>query len=199
MNDNLVYVKSFSSPPVDRAEVMRYARVRENSLEIEKLIDECIVEAEKQLVYKTCYSFFDIKIEENEIDLGFTRIPSKSLIKTFEGCDRIVLFCATVGSGIDRLIAKNAVVSPARAVVLQALGSERVEELCDEFCRYIAESVGECTRRFSPGYGDLPLEIQRDIFATLDPTRRIGVDLGDNLFMQPSKTVTAIIGIKCKS
>ena len=198
MNDNLVYVKGFSSPPVDRTEVMRYARVRENSLEMEKLLDECIIEAEKHLVYKICYSFFDIKIEENEIDLGFTRTSSKSLIKTFKGCDRIVLFCATIGSGIDRLIAKSALVSPARAVVLQALGSERVEALCDEFCRYIAESVGECTRRFSPGYGDLPLEIQRDIFATLNPTRRIGVDLGDNLFMQPSKTVTAIIGIKCK-
>lgn len=198
MNDNLVYVKSFSSPPVDRTEVMRYARVRENSLEMEKLLDECIVEAEKQLVYKTCYTFFDIKIEENEIDLGFARASSKSLIKTFDGCDRIVLFCATIGSGIDRLIAKNAVISPARAVILQALGSERVEALCDELCSYIAEEVGECTGRFSPGYGDLSFEIQRDVFASLDPTRRIGVDLGDNLFMQPSKTVTAIIGIKCK-
>ena len=198
MNDNLVYVKGFSSPTVDRIEVMRYARVRENSLEMEKLLDECIVEAEKQLVYKTCYTFFDIKIEENEIDLGFARASSKSLIKTFDGCDRIVLFCATIGSGIDRLIAKNAVISPARAVILQALGSERVEALCDELCSYIAEEVGECTGRFSPGYGDLSLEIQRDVFASLDPTRRIGVDLGDNLFMQPSKTVTAIIGIKCK-
>ena len=198
MNDNLVYVKSFSSPPVDRNEVLRYARVAKNSFEMEKILDECITEAEKHLVYKTCYSFFDIKIEENEIDLGFARTSSKSLIKAFNGCDRIVPFCATIGSGIDRLIAKSTVVSPARAVVLQALGSERVEALCDEFCSYIAEEVGECTRRFSPGYGDLPLEIQRDVFASLDPTRRIGVDLGDNLFMQPSKTVTAIIGIKCK-
>ena len=198
MIDNLVYVKSFSSPPVDRAEVMRYARVGEKSFEIDKLLDECIIEAENHLVYKTCYSFFDIKIEENEIDLGFTRVSSKSLINIFAGCDRIALFCATIGSGIDRLIAKNTVISPARAVILQALGSERVEALCDELCSYIAEEVGECTGRFSPGYGDLSLEIQRDVFASLDPTRRIGVDLGDNLFMQPSKTVTAIIGIKCK-
>lgn len=198
MNDNLVYVKSFSSPPVDRNEVLRYARVAKNSFEMDKILDECIAEAEKQLVYKTCYSFFDIKLEENEIDLGFARTSSTSLIKNLEGCDRIVVFCATIGSGIDRLIAKSTVVSPARAVVFQALGSERVEALCDELCGYIAEEVGECSRRFSPGYGDLPLEIQRDIFASLDPTRRIGVDLGDNLFMQPSKSVTAIIGIKCK-
>jgi hypothetical protein len=81
--------------------------------------------------------------------------------------------------------------------MLQALGSERVEALCDEFCRLMAiESKRELRPRFSPGYGDLPLELQRDIFRLLEPSRRIGVVLNDSLLMSPSKSVTAIIGIE---
>ena len=49
--------------------------------------------------------------------------------------------------------------------------------------------------RFSPGYGDLPLEMQRDIFRVLDCSRKIGLTLNESLLMSPSKSVTAIVGI----
>ena len=49
--------------------------------------------------------------------------------------------------------------------------------------------------RFSPGYGDLPLDVQRPLFAALDVPRKIGVSLTDSLLMAPSKSVSAIIGI----
>ena len=101
---------------------------------------------------------------------------------------------------MDRLIAKYAATSPAKSLMLDALGSERVEALCDLFNSEIAQTARDegCKAhpRFSPGYGDLPLEIQRAIFAVLNPEKRIGVMLNDNLFMSPSKSVTAIIGIE---
>lgn len=49
--------------------------------------------------------------------------------------------------------------------------------------------------RFSPGYGDLPLSAQREIFAVLDCGKRIGLMLNDSLLMSPSKSVTAFVGI----
>ena len=48
--------------------------------------------------------------------------------------------------------------------------------------------------RFSPGYGDLPLALQREVFAALDCPRRIGLTLSDSLLMSPTKSVTALIG-----
>ena len=87
------------------------------------------------------------------------------------------------------------------ALAVSALGSERVEALCDEFCNRLATEKGEGVKvyqRFSPGYGDLPLEVQRDIFALLSPERAIGVTLGDGLLMSPTKSVSAIIGISEK-
>lgn len=59
-----------------------------------------------------------------------------------------------------------------------------------------AQAAGGDTRpRFSPGYGDLPLALQRDIFHALDCARKIGLTLNDSLMMSPAKSVTAIIGI----
>ena len=51
-------------------------------------------------------------------------------------------------------------------------------------------------RRYSPGYGDLPLAAQRDLLGFLDAPRTVGVALTDALLMVPSKSVSALIGVK---
>jgi cobalamin-dependent methionine synthase I len=74
-----------------------------------------------------------------------------------------------------------------------------VESLCDAFCAELkAEAMenGCFTRpRFSAGYGDLPLSLQKDIFRALSPEKHIGAALRESLIVSPSKTVTAIVGI----
>ena len=197
----MVITKGYTAPDVDKNEVLRYARAKGDEATL-ALLESCIAEAEDKLSYNVCYARFGIEINGDKIDLGFTRTCSHSLARCLDGCHEILLLAATVGFGIDRLIGKYSLLSPSRAVILQALGSERVEALCDAFCNDLAmeeEKNGNTLRpRFSPGYGDLPLEVQREIFAALGCTRAIGVSLGDNLFMNPTKSVTAIIGIKGK-
>ena len=51
------------------------------------------------------------------------------------------------------------------------------------------------TTRYSPGYGDLPIGIQRNFIRLLDTVRRIGLNVSDSGIMIPRKSVTAIIGI----
>lgn len=155
--------------------------------------------AEGCLSYRVCWRSFPVARDGAALDLGFARTESAALGRNLEGCDEVVLFAATVGIGIDRLIARYRRVSPARSLMLQAVGAERVEALCDAFCAEIAERArreGRFPRpRFSPGYGDLPLELQRDVVVALDCARRIGVTLNESLLMSPSKSVTAIVGI----
>ena len=50
--------------------------------------------------------------------------------------------------------------------------------------------------RYSPGYGDFPLTAQRELLSLLDAPRKVGVSLTDTLLMVPSKSVSAIIGVK---
>ena len=112
---------------------------------------------------------------------------------------RIILFAATVGAPFDRLIQKYSLLAPSKALIMQAIGAERVESLCDAFCEKMDTDLskdGKClTPRVSPGYGDIPLAMQKDVFAVLDCPRKIGLTLDSSLMMSPTKSVTAVAGI----
>ena len=137
---------------------------------------------------------------------GFPVFPfeqrSEKLRKNLQGCDKAVLFAATIGSGIDRLIRRFEKADPKLGLLLQGLGAERVESLCDAFneeVKELCEETGRETRmRYSPGYGDLPIEVQKVFLPLLDAERRLGITLSDSCLMAPSKSVTAIIGIASK-
>ena len=120
MSENLVYLKSYPAPEVDRCEVLRYAGVRGESPEMAKLLESCIEEVRGKIAFKVCYREYDVKILDGEIDLGFCSTSSASMIKTLEGCQKIVVFCATVGAQMDRIIGRYSIVSPARSVMLPA-------------------------------------------------------------------------------
>ena len=72
---------------------------------------------------------------------------------------------------------------------------EELVDLINAEIKKIAEADGLKTRpRYSPGYGDVPLEVQKDFFRLL-PCTRIGLTLMDTLIMAPEKSVTAFVGI----
>lgn len=194
-----VYSLSFKEPSINKKEIMRYMSSQGGGDEILGLVDECLAEVREMLQYKVCYTILTTETDSNIISLPCGQIASRNLAKNLSGCDKAIIFAATIGIGIDRLISKYSRLSPAKALCLQAIGAERVEALCNDFCEKMKsefQGKGESLRpRFSPGYGDLPLETQKMIFSLLDCPKRIGVTLGDTLLMSPSKSVTAFIGI----
>ena len=193
--------KTYQAPPVNERECLRYAgcNFKETSAEERQLFADCLAEIEGKLSYKVCWDRFPVKTEGTSLDFGFTKVDSAGLAKNLEGCGEIILFAATIGLEIDRAIRRYTRLSPAKALFFQAIGAERIESLCDAFCEEQREELqaeGKFLKpRFSPGYGDLSLEMQRDIFRVLDCPRKIGLTLNESLLMSPSKSVTAIIGI----
>lgn len=206
MSENTVFVKNYRENEIVEAkdsEIWRYAGIPlgKNRIdgELNKTFQEVKGEIEGVFAYKACYRRMNLSWEKGEPCLPFT-VKSMALSRLLENCNEIIIFSATVGLEIDRYIAKQQRISPVKALLANAYGAERIENLCDTFCEDIKNTLsGEglfITRRFSPGYGDLPLETQREMFALLDCNRKIGVSLNESLLMSPSKSVTAIIGIK---
>ena len=197
---SIVYTKSYSAPPVDRREAIRYAGVRGDSPDAEAILAECISESENTLSFRLCYGEYPLTRVENLLDFGFARVESAKLSEHLLGCSSVIVVTATLGIGIDRLISKYSRLSQAKALMLQGLGAERIEALLDLFCeeqrREKTAHGMALTARFSAGYGDLSLEFQREIFKALDCERKIGLTLNDSLIMSPTKSVSAIIGIK---
>ncbi len=114
-------------------------------------------------------------------------------------CNQAVLLACTLGSRFDALLLAAQARDMARAVLLDALGSALVEAGCDAAQAEIAARFpGKyLTDRFSPGYGDLPLDAQPGICAALDAGRRMGLTVTQSLLMNPVKSVTAVIGLSC--
>ncbi len=206
MSESTVLIKNYSVEDsrfsVTEREVWRYAGFPSAEMpngELRELLAQVCGELSGSFSYRVCWRRLDLEREENGETPDFLH-ESSDLAKCLRGCGEIVIFAATVGLEIDRYVARNQQVNPTKALLAQAYGAERVECLCDVFCGEIKECVRReglaCTPRFSPGYGDLPLEAQRELFALLDCSRRIGVSLNGSLLMTPSKSVTAIFGLR---
>lgn len=201
----MVYIKSYNHLEIDSeniSEIWRYAGHKgipeDDNKGLAELLDNVIKETKGSFDYKICYYRTDIEWKDGIPILPFST-ESKNLAKCLQGSSEVVMFCATIGMSIDKLIRRYERTKPAKALMFQAYGAERVEALCDTFCREIKEGAlndGKyCTPRFSPGYGDLDLSVQNDFFRLLDCSRHIGVFLNDSLLMTPSKSVTAVFGI----
>lgn len=191
---------SFDAPPVSRREVLRYAGCKAETEEVSRLVDKCCEETEGRLSYRVCYDIYDLRRSGDTLSFANINTQSDTLKTAFNGCGGVLVFGATVGAEMDRLILKYSHLEPSKALIMQALGAERIESLCDAFCR---ETAQELTRqgktllpRVSPGYGDIPLTMQKELFALLDCPRKIGLTLSEQLIMSPSKSVTALAGIK---
>lgn len=129
---------------------------------------------------------------------GGWEVKSHSLSRNLKGCDRIVLFGATLGIGVDRLLARSARKDMAMAVVLQACAAALLEEYCDECQRNLAQELQQegyyLRPRFSPGYGDFAIDCQKILMQMLDCAKTIGLTMTDSFMMTPAKSVTAVLG-----
>ena len=199
---SVVYLRHYEAPELSRAEVLRYMKSGAPTPETEQMLSACVTELLPLLEYKVCWRRERVKRAGTGLDIGIFTTTSQGLAKALAGCDEALVFAATIGLAPDRLIARYGHLSPAKALCLQALGAERIEALCDA---YIADMEKEAALegrvlcpRFSPGFGDLPLTLQRDIFAALDCPRKIGLTLTETMLMSPTKSVTAIAGVRVR-
>ncbi|MBP3678350.1 MAG: Vitamin B12 dependent methionine synthase activation subunit [Agathobacter sp.] len=202
--NSIIITKNYKEPPFCEKEILRYAGCKSSDDELLQLLRACIEEVRGKLAYKICYCELPVIIREENCDFDCMTIRSRNLAKNLQGCKKVIVFAATLGVEIDRLIAKYGRISPTKALMFQAIGAERIEALCDAFCEEIQielcdnEESGKKVNlrpRFSPGYGDLSLEVQKEIFQILDCSKRIGLSLNDSLLMSPSKSVTAFVGV----
>jgi hypothetical protein len=186
----------FEAPPFDKREIERYAKSVDNE-NLSQLIDECIEQCDGILNYNVGFCELNFTIKDNLCDFGTFFVRSEALSRNIFEAKKLVLFVASIGHGIDRLIAKYSRTSPLKALIFNAIGTERVEALADSFVAWLEKEASlKALPRFSAGYGDLPLEVQKDIFDFLKPEKQIGVFLSDSFVMSPSKSVTAFVGLK---
>ncbi len=167
-------------------------------------IDKALEELDRAAAPAYIFQEFPLEIRQAPAELSFAglAVQSASLSRNLAGCHKIVVLAATIGIGADRLIARAQVRSMMRSSVFQAAGAAMIEAYADDVNRRLRDAYvkkGLYLRpRFSPGYGDLSLALQKDIVRILNTPKTIGVSLTDGCLMVPSKSVTALIGVSSK-
>lgn len=164
---------------------------------LEALTKKSISEFKSAVNYKACYSVTKINVSDEGVDFGVFFAESRSLAKNLKDCDKAVLFAATTGAKAELQRKRAAVTSPSQALVLDAVGTVAIESFCDRLCDMWAVQFEDCLLRprFSPGYGDLSLKMQKLLLSYLDSSRKAGIVLTDSLLMIPQKSVSAFVGI----
>ena len=142
---------------------------------------------------------WDLDFQPGGIRLAGTNLTlrGETAARMLESCGQAALLACTLGTRFDQLLSAAQARDMAGAVILDACGSALVEQGCDEAEEELSARLPGryLTDRFSPGYGDLPLDLQRGICAALDAPRRLGIQVTDSLLLNPAKSVTAVIGL----
>ncbi|MBO6165215.1 MAG: Vitamin B12 dependent methionine synthase activation subunit [Eubacterium sp.] len=193
---------------VNRREVERYLGYRGLSViddKMKSIIEECITDMTDAVTPRETHKTFPIVWDASGEGCSFSdiRVNGGNLVRNLKGCHEIVMMAVTIGPGADRLVRRAELRDMLKAYTYQAVGAAAVEAWCDEVNEMIrkeADERGLFTRpRFSPGYGDFPLEVQKDFERILEMPRSIGVSLSESLLMTPTKSITAVIGLSDKS
>ncbi len=189
-----------------------YGEIPENEIIIDSLelaarlktrkgyTDDTIIRCERELrkVVQCRYSAVRVNVGfpgEGFINLGFGTFKSLDLYKNLSGAKEAFIFAVTIGMGVDRLLMRLYSLSVAEHFISDGIASAMAEAACDRANEILAKGLN-VRQRFSPGYGDFPLELQPKVLEAVNAGRLLGITLGNSLLMTPKKSITAVMGIQ---
>ena len=119
--------------------------------------------------------------------------------KHLKNAEKVAVMAVTLGIEAERLILKYQHTNMVDAVICDAVLDSIVEKVADDCEEKIKDYAREnnlfTNFRFSPGYGDLHLDTQKNLIATLNAEKRIGLTVTDSNILLPRKSVTAVVGL----
>lgn len=187
---------------INKREILRYFGYRGNCEDsgVLKIIDDTIASAEKSVAPKSLYNFKPCRTFDGGAEIGGVKFLSRDIEKYLTGCEEAALMACTLGVQSDFFIRSAQSRGNVYAMAAQAVLTEFIEAYCNDVQDGIRDEAAKkgfsIKPRYSHGYGDLDIKYQREFFQLLDISRRIGISLSDRFIMSPSKSVTAIIGLK---
>ncbi len=145
-----------------------------------------------------CRRFSLLIPDDRTVKIGSREVTSRALARHLAGCQGVLLLAVTLGSGVDRLLARSGAQRPSLMVAQQAAAAALAEEYSDRCCKEAQERLAgyRLLPRFSPGYGDWSLQDQSVLLEMLDASRKIGLTVTQSGMLTPLKSITAAVGIK---
>lgn len=130
---------------------------------------------------------------------GALDLPGADIAAHLDGSVRVVAMAVTLGAQSERILRQEMALSATDGMLLDALASSMAEDVArlmhEKVSAWAAAQGLHAGGRFSPGYGDLPLEVQPLLLDALGAGRTLGLGLTPANLLVPAKSVTALIGL----
>lgn len=188
---------------VDRAQALRYLGYagQDMTAALGGRIDRAIERVERTSAPRWFYRVFPVDDGNGDIRLSGTTVVlgGRDIFAHLHGARECAVMAATLGMANERELRLVSRGNALDGMLFDAASSALVETVADA-CN--AEIASEARRRglhakwrFSPGYGDLPLDVQPGVLGVLDAGKRLGISLTDANLMIPAKSITALVGL----
>ncbi|WP_337799032.1 vitamin B12 dependent-methionine synthase activation domain-containing protein [Acidaminococcus timonensis] len=191
--------------PFDEKEALRYFGARPGDERAMVTVDRAFLQLRNEVQPRSILQQWSCTVvqgagpEKGRVILeNGTEFVSSGLARHLMGCDRLLLFGATLGTRVDIALRRISVRSIAEGAAAQAVAASLIESYLDQqeiVWKKDLPAAWQYRTRFSPGYGDWDLAEQQKIFRLLDCAKTIGLTLTAGGIMVPTKSVTAVIGI----
>ncbi len=182
---------------VDKNLVKKYLNFKGIDNAFDDFIDEVFLEVKSISNPKKLCVLSDVSKENGFYKLNKLGLLLKSedINSLFTDCESIATMVVTLGLAVDKKIALYAKTDMTRSLVMDAVASVYVESLLDKLEEEVCTQTNlNKTMRFSPGYGDLDIAIQKDLIKAVGADKYLGIMVNSNNLMVPLKSITAFIG-----
>ena len=189
--------------PTDKliTDALRYMKVPPNAhnQELIDTVERAFEKLETYVMPRAVYGRFHIVHFDGGIELEGAYVYSNDIARLTSRSDDCYILAATLGQEVDRQISLTQQKNMLDGIALDACASVRIDAFCDYFVkneiRPGLKGREFLTSRFSPGYGDLNMNVTEDILQILNAGKRIGLSVTSSLMMTPIKSITAFVGI----
>lgn len=186
-------------PKIDAAEVRRYAGLKHAEDFPDTYVNDACLEVQLAAVPQGTYEAYPYDPETGIVASNPPlQIEGSVIRKHLEKSERVYVMAVTIGEGVE--IRSEELFKEGNytlGLLLDAAATTAVEQVADQVNDLIKKEAAKAgyttTWRFSPGYGNWDLTIQKEL-AHIIGTQTIGLSVTDAFLLFPRKSVTAIIG-----
>lgn len=169
------------------------------------LIENCIQQG--RFLCKPAGAYLNLSISERDttgvVLENKLSLMSKSLTNLLKDSQSVILMASTLGHEVSKRIFNEIENGSASAgLILDSVASQTADATLDWIVQMLGKLLARegkklTKHRYSPGFGDLPLFYQKDIFEVLQLSK-LDMALTEKFMLIPEKSVIAIAGVEEK-
>lgn len=188
---------------MEDSKILSVARHYLGSLELmdevtEEKLNNMLQDLKTSITPLHIYNIYEVSLEENFVIFKNTifKVKSKDLSELLSASGHCILIACTLGSLVENKLRRYSGSNISDGIIFDSLAAAYIEEYLNELNENFKNKYPYLTMRYSPGYGDLQLDVQPKILDLLQAQKKIGLTTNENHLLIPRKSITAFIGIQ---